>query len=112
MTPETVLEIFEKDQRFSHYKEETLEKFVEFHTKNPHVYQEFSRLAQMAKDAGHKKYSSKTIYCVMRWLQDLQTTGNRFKVNDMFQSIYARLLINQKPEYDGFFELRVRDEVV
>ena len=93
---------------FSHYSKETLAKFKEFHAANPHIYEEFKKLAFQMKQTGRRRYSSKMIINVLRWNMDLQTVGDEFRINDRFQSIYGRLLIYQYPEFKDFFELRKR----
>ena len=96
------------DELFSHYSKETLAKFKEFHATNPHIYEEFKKLAFQMKHTGRKRYSSKMIINVLRWNMDLQSNGDEFKINDRFQSIYGRLLIYQYPDFRDFFELRIR----
>ena len=97
-----------RNELFGHYSDATLRQFKEFHEGNPHVYQRFRELAHQMKRSGRPRYSSKMIINVLRWEEDLKTTGDEFKINDRFQSIYGRLLIWHEPEFDGFFELRVR----
>ncbi len=94
---------------FSHYDPKTLREFKVYHAENPHVYEEFKALAFEIRRTGRTKYSSKTIICVLRYRQDLRTTGNEFKINDKFQSIYGRLLAYYHPEFEDFFEFRVRE---
>lgn len=96
------------DEYFSHYKPETLDKFKVFHFENPHVYERFKKLAFDMKSSGRKKYSSKMIINVIRWENDLVTTGEDFKINDAYQSIYGRLLAYHHPEFEDFFEFRIR----
>lgn len=93
---------------FGHYKEATLEGFKKFHTENPHVYARFKLLAEQMKATGRAKYSSKLIINVMRWESDLETNAEPFKINDRWQSIYGRLLAFYHPEFEDFFEFRVR----
>lgn len=93
---------------FSHYKKETLERFKKFHFENPHVYARFKELAFQMKKSGRTKYSSKLIINVIRWESDLITNGEEFKINDAFQSIYGRLLAYHHPEFQSFFEFRIR----
>jgi len=93
---------------FGHYKEATLEGFKKFHAENPHIYARFVLLAKQMKATGRKKYSARLIFHAMRWEQDLKTNAEPFKINDRWLSIYSRLLAYYQPEFEDFFEFRVR----
>lgn len=93
---------------FDHYPKELLAEFKIFHAKNPHIYEEFGKLARQMKATGRKKYSSKAIINVLRWNMDLRSQGDVFKINDKFQSIYGRLFAYHNPEFLEFFEFRIR----
>lgn len=58
------------------------------------------------KKAGRKKYSAQAIIYVIRFNQDLKTSGDVFKINNDFTSIYARMLMYNNPDMEGFFEIR------
>jgi hypothetical protein len=98
--------IGELKKLFDRYPQSTLDRFKKFHSENPHVYKKFKDLAFQMKNTGRSRYSAETIVNVIRWHEDLQSTGNVFKINDHFRSIYARLLIYHHPEFIDFFELR------
>lgn len=95
-----------RDELFSHYPTMTLERFKHFHKLNPHVYEEFKRLATKMRATGRKCYSAQAIIYVLRWEFDLKTTGDVFQINNDFTSIYARLLVYNHPEFSEFFEFR------
>lgn len=97
---------------FSHYKKEVLEKFKDFHSKNPHVYIEFKHLAKQMKIAGQKQYSAQAIVYRMRWNHDIATTGEPFKITNDFTSIYARLLVFHEPEFKDFFKMHTQGKSV
>jgi len=80
--------------------------FDQYHAANPLVYELFRKFALMAKAAGHSHYSARAIYHRMRWHVDIETRGDEFKLNNNYSSRYARLLIREHPEFDGFFETR------
>lgn len=91
---------------FEGYPDHVVKRFVEWHSDNPHVYQEFKNLT--FKMAGRRKrYSARTIFEKMRWDYDIQTVGDVFEINGDFVPIYVRLLIHDHPQYREFFELRV-----
>jgi hypothetical protein len=91
---------------FGHYSKRTLKRFKEFHQENPHIFKEFKQLAYKMKKAGRKKYSAQAIIYVIRFNQDLKTTGDVFKINNDFTSIYARLLMYRDLSMENFFEIR------
>ena len=83
------------------------EGFIEFNEANPHVYQAFEKEALKAIRIGRTKLSAKMIINVIRWNYYItRTTDTNFKINDAYQSYYAREFIEQHPEYDGFFIFR------
>ena len=82
------------------------EKFEEFNNKNPLVYALFKQQVQKAISRGKKKLSAKTILGYIRWNLTLETTGDEFKINDIYTSRYARKYINEFPEQKEIFELR------
>lgn len=99
----------EIDRLFEHYPKDLLDDFKEYHAKNPHVYKMFCEFTWRIKATGRTKYSSKMIINAIRWETDLSTTGDVFKINDKFQSIYGRLFVYHNPEFLDFFEFRIRE---
>jgi hypothetical protein len=84
-----------------------IERFVQYHAGNPHVYREFASRAHHMKNVRERKhYSQWTIICSVRYDIDKETKNHVFKINNDFIALYVRLLIHDSPEYDGFFELR------
>jgi len=88
------------------------EGFNKFNKENPHIYKEFERQAFLAINKGRTKISSKLIINWIRWNQFLKSTDKRFKINDAFQSYYARYFVEKHPQYSSYFEFRkLRNEV-
>lgn len=82
-------------------------KFRDFHKTNPHVYQILVRLAREAKQAGKTKISVVLLVQVARWEIMFQTdSDDGFKINNSFTSRYARMIMDNEKDLDGFFELR------
>jgi len=81
-------------------------KFIEYHYANPHIYDEFERLADAMRNAGRKAYSQWAIVNVIRWNHDLKTDAQDFKISNDYIALYPRLLIFRRPEFDGFFTLK------
>jgi hypothetical protein len=82
------------------------ERFERFHADNPRVFELFKRFAAEVMGRGLKRFSADAIVQRIRWFVQVDTTGDEFKVNDNYSAYYARLLIRECPEFDGFFELR------
>lgn len=80
--------------------------FERFDADNPEVYAEIVSMAFRLKRAGRTRYGMHTILHVIRWHKDIVTRGEPFKINNNFSSRYARKLIEQYPEFDGFFATR------
>lgn len=81
-------------------------RFAAFHEANPHVYTLLVRLARRAKRRGLRRCSVKTLFEVARWLLQLRTKGDPFRLNNSFTSRYARLIEQREPDLRGFFETR------
>lgn len=82
------------------------EKFEEFAEENPHVLVDLVDLARKLKDRGHTQYSMKGLFEVLRHRHALKTTAEDYKLNNNFTAHYARLIMDQYPEFEGFFHLR------
>lgn len=83
-----------------------LEAFKDFHTKNPDVYKQFENQTMAAIGRGRKKISAKLIINWIRWNIYLDTTDESYKINDAFQSYYARLFVELHPEHLTIFNFR------
>ena len=81
-------------------------QFLTFHEANPHVYRELVRLARELRDAGHRHYSIKGLYEVLRHRWSLRTRGEVVKLNNNYTSRYARLIMAQEPDLKRFFSTR------
>lgn len=93
------------DSLFDRYSEKTKKDFKQFHAENPEIFTEFLALARKIKNTGRKKYSAEAILQVLRWHRDIQTTGEPYKISNNFRSMYARLLVYNYPEFQGFFTM-------
>lgn len=83
--------------------------FAQFHRSNPHVYEGLCRLALKVKRAGHQHYGIKALFEVLRYEYALTTiSDDGLKLNNNYTALYARMLMKQEPELDGFFYLRER----
>jgi hypothetical protein len=81
-------------------------KFTEFDKKFPEVRKALTSMARQTKAAGFAHYSMKTLYCVLRHEINLSPTPKPYKLNDIYHSRYARLIMDTNADLQGFFELR------
>ena len=82
-------------------------KFLEFHQKNPHVYEILVKLARQWRTK-HPMSSTLGIGCIFevaRWevVMATQTDGDTFKLNNNHRASYARLIMEQEPDLKGVF---------
>lgn len=81
-------------------------KFVEYHQKNPHIYNIFKGTATRAINKGFKKYSAKAIFEIIRWETASYKSPDEYKVNNNYTAFYARMFQNEYPEHKDFFRNR------
>jgi hypothetical protein len=84
------------------------ERFEAFHPRNPHVYNALRDMALEMRRRGHRQYGIKALFEVLRFNYAMRNEGDTFKLNNNFTALYARLLMDQEPEVERFFELRRR----
>lgn len=82
------------------------ERFEAFNRANPQVYAALQCLAMQMLSSGVRQYGIKGLFEILRWQFALQTKGSPFRLCNDFTSRYARLLVKNNPELDGFFEMR------
>lgn len=85
-------------------------QFKNFHRVNPHVYEQLKTLALRLKNVGVKTYGIKALFEILRFNALLSVDFN-FELNNNFTALYARLLMEQEPELEGFFRIRTRRTV-
>lgn len=81
-------------------------EFREFDDANPKVYTALVDMTRQMHDRGHKKIGMSMLYEVLRWRTMIKTTDPDFKLNNNYQSRYARKIMAEFPEFDGMFETR------
>ena len=84
------------------------QRFIDFHTSNPHVYAELVKLAMQAHTIGRRKLGIRMLWERMRWTFAVETVRPEGdpKLNNDFTSRYARLIMEQVPALAGMFDLR------
>lgn len=83
------------------------EQFEFFHAQHPWIYRLLTQRAREMKLRGHREYSIKTLWEVMRWEVDTGTYApGEFKLNNNFSSRYARMIMQHEPDLAEFFNTR------
>ena len=83
-----------------------LDGFLQFHADNPHVFAAFEAEALKAIERSREKISAKLIINWIRWNEFLRTSDQNFKINDAYQSYYARAFVKKHPQHEDKFEFR------
>lgn len=82
------------------------EGFYKFNAENPHVFEAFENQALKAIEKGREKISAKLIINFIRWNEFLKTSDKNFKINDAYQSYFARHFVSKYPEHSDVFNFR------
>lgn len=80
-------------------------EFLEYHKTNPHLYEAFKQVAFDAMKLGFKTYGANGIFEIIRWKRAERGDGE-FKINNNYAPLFARLFVNEYPQYEGFFRFR------
>ncbi len=86
------------------FKPERVKRFLDFHRKNPHVYEEFVKKAKEIKERGHKNFSAQHIVYHLRTMQALKTLNVTYKISNNFTKMLAKVAANEFRELQGFFK--------
>ncbi len=84
-------------------------QFKIYHEANPHVFESFKKFATEVKNMGKEQYSANSIFERMRWHTEIETVGERFKLSNNYRAYYARKLMDEYPEFYGFFRIKQLD---
>lgn len=90
------------------------QKALDFHNRNPHVYELFVQLAKKAAKR-HNTLSVAQIWEVMRWEYSFRTdetaldpdTGEPLKLNNNHRAYYARWFMDEYPKLGARFKTRI-----
>lgn len=83
------------------------ERFETFHSNNPKVYDKLVELSRQAKAKGFSHYGIRTIWELMRWhFEVVEQQDGLYYLNDHFHSRYARKIMENEHDLDGFFHIR------
>ena len=81
------------------------DRFKIYNAENPEIYKLFSMYALQLIAIGTMNLSAYLIYERMRW-ESLVGGNDGYKLNNNYRPYYARLFMQDNPEYEGYFELR------
>ncbi len=86
----------------------TKEKFEQFHAANPQVAAALVEMTRAAKEAGRDRIAIGMLVEVLRWEHYLTTrdANTPFKICNNYKPHYARLIMEEHPEFEGMFELK------
>ena len=83
------------------------EKFLEFHSRHPEVYDALSLLAhQWRRQKPHARLGIKMLMERVRWELALGARDESPRLNNNHSAFYARLLMAQEPALEGMFMLK------
>ena len=83
-------------------------RFEKFHSNNPLVYYFFKRFTFEVIAKGYQRFSADAIMHRVRWKTKIETLNEKFKINNDYVALYARMFIDDFPQFDGLFEIRRR----
>ena len=79
--------------------------FKKYDQKNPQIWEAFKKYSFEAKAKNFKNYSANGIFEIIRWHTDI-TSRDNYKVNNNYRPDYARKMMKEYPEFEGFFRIR------
>jgi hypothetical protein len=81
------------------------QRFKDFHQNNPHIFEEFEKLALKAIRKGRRTLSAWMIINAIRWNGDVVINDESFRIN-YFYKAYYRLFVEKYPEHRDKFNFR------
>lgn len=88
------------------------QSFKRFHSANPQVYRTLAMRALNLQRMGFTSYGLRTLWEVTRWemhRERMRTgVGEQFDMDNNHVPYYARMLMRDYPQLQGFFEIRER----
>jgi hypothetical protein len=85
----------------------TNDKFLSYHKANQEIYNKFKEYSFATLQKGHKRYSAKGIFEIIRWHTGVNGS-DKYKINNNYTPYYARMVMNEHPNlFKDFFKLRV-----
>ncbi|MFE7129322.1 hypothetical protein ACFVIM_00485 [Streptomyces sp. NPDC057638] len=82
------------------------QRFEAFHALNPWVLRALARLTADCVEQGFARIGIGMLFEVLRYRYGAATSGDEFALNNDYRSRYVRLLLDERPEWAPFFEIR------
>lgn len=84
------------------------DRFERFHAENPHIYKRLEEMATAWLKHGHSRCSIHMLWETLRWQagSGFFTRDEEYRLNDHYPARYARLLVENHPEWESVFNLR------
>lgn len=79
------------------------DEWATYHVAHPRVYELICKFASVAIAKGRKRYAIATIWELIRWHVDFELDEPEFKLPNNHRAYYARLWMQEHPDYPGFF---------
>jgi uncharacterized membrane protein len=79
---------------------------INYHEKNPHLYEAFKQYSANAINSGYKYFSAEMIINRMRWYSMIEAKDDSFKIRNDVKPFFARMLMANNEKYNNFFKLR------
>lgn len=83
----------------------TLKDRINYHKKNPAIYEMFKKFAFQAINSKRPYYSSEMIINRVRW-ETMIKAEKGYKIANEMKAFYSRLFILENPTYKTFFKFR------
>jgi hypothetical protein len=83
----------------------TLKNRIDYHKKNPQIYEMYKKFAFQAIKSKRPYYSSEMIINRVRW-ETMTKAESGFKIANEMKAFYSRLFVLEYPTYQNFFKQR------
>jgi hypothetical protein len=83
----------------------TLKNRIDYHKKNPQIYEMYKKFAFQAIKSKRPYYSSEMIINRVRW-ETMTKAESGFKIANEMKAFYSRLFILEHPTFQNFFKQR------
>lgn len=88
---------------------ETLLQFLEYHRKNPSIYDYMVAALYEMKDANYRRYGFPMVFNQCRWHFGVKQRNSDFELNNNIAAHYSRAIAILNPELEGFYEMRTTE---
>lgn len=100
----------EEEEPYPQYERDhtIVERFWQFHERNPDVLRQLVELTERARIRGYEHWSINAAFELIRWQRGPTESFDGLKLNNDFRALYSRLVMYHRPEYRGFYRVRRR----